>query len=71
MLAMLLYPEVQEKSRAEIDRVIGEDRLPTIASRDNTPYLNAVILETLRWHPVMPIGTSENSVYDALPLCLS
>ncbi|KAG8877882.1 hypothetical protein FRB97_002953 [Tulasnella sp. 331] len=58
ILAMLLYPEVQKKARAEIDRVVGEDRLPTIASKDNTPYLNAVLLEALRWHPVLPIAPS-------------
>lgn len=55
---MLLYPEVQEKARAEIDRVVGKDCLPTIANQDSTPYLNAVLLETLRWHPVVPLGTS-------------
>ncbi|KAG8871040.1 hypothetical protein FRB98_001110, partial [Tulasnella sp. 332] len=47
MLAMLLHPEVQARARAELDRVVGRDRLPTIASRDATPYLNAVLLETL------------------------
>ncbi|KAG9025531.1 hypothetical protein FRB95_010080 [Tulasnella sp. JGI-2019a] len=64
MLAMLLYPEVQAKARAEIDRVVGEDRLPTCASRDSTPYLNAVLLETLRWHNVMPTGIPHRLVQD-------
>lgn len=28
--AMLMYPEVQKKAQAEIDRVVGSDRLPTV-----------------------------------------
>lgn len=52
---MTLYPEVQAKARAELDQVIGT-RLPTAADKDSTPYLNAVLLETLRWHPMAPIG---------------
>lgn len=28
VLAMVLYPEVQRKAQAEIDRVIGGSRLP-------------------------------------------
>ncbi|KAG8877871.1 hypothetical protein FRB97_002942 [Tulasnella sp. 331] len=55
ILAMLLHPEIQARAQAEIDRVIG-DHLPTLASRDSTPYLNAVITETLRWHPSLPLG---------------
>ncbi|KAG8859727.1 hypothetical protein FRB96_004301 [Tulasnella sp. 330] len=72
VLAMLLYPEVQERARAEIDRVVGEDRLPTIADKDATPYLNAVILETLRWHPTLPIGVphglTQDDVYEGQPI---
>lgn len=56
ILAMMLHPHVQAKARAELDGVLG-DRLPTYANKDATPYLNAVILETLRWHPVAPMGT--------------
>lgn len=28
--AMLMYPEIQKKAQAEIDRVVGNDRLPTV-----------------------------------------
>ena len=30
LLVMILYPEVQQKAQAELDRVVGTDRLPTI-----------------------------------------
>ncbi|KAI0112261.1 cytochrome P450 [Nemania sp. FL0031] len=67
-LAMALYPEVQERAQKEIDQVIGTDRLPTMADRDRLPYINAVVKETLRWHPVAPMGipheNTEDDVYD-------
>jgi cytochrome P450 len=49
------YPEVQKRAQAEIDRVVGRDRLPTMFDRPNLPYIEALILETLRWHPISPI----------------
>jgi cytochrome P450 len=56
ILAMILFPEVQEKAQAEIDSVVGKDRLPTFDDRDALPYVEAVICETLRWHPAAPLG---------------
>lgn len=56
VLAMVLYPEVQAKAQEEIDRVVGADRLPGIVDRPSLPYVEAVFKETLRWHPVAPLG---------------
>ncbi|KAI5988963.1 cytochrome P450 [Pisolithus albus] len=55
LLAMVLYPETQVKAQEEIDRVIGNDRLPEFKDRQNLPYVEAVFLEILRWHPINPI----------------
>lgn len=55
-MAMILAPEVQKKAQAEIDTVIGPNRLPTLADRGNLPYVNAVVKELLRWHNVAPLG---------------
>ncbi|KAJ3571957.1 hypothetical protein NPX13_g5205 [Xylaria arbuscula] len=63
-LAMKMYPEVQKRAQEEIDRVIGNGRLPTIADRDYLPYVNAVVKETLRWHPVAPMGLPHQSTED-------
>ena len=55
-LAMTCFPEVQRKAQAELDAVIGSDRMPTIADREQLPYINALLLEVLRWIPVAPLG---------------
>ncbi|KAK0434405.1 cytochrome P450 [Desarmillaria tabescens] len=54
--AMLLYPEIQAKAQAEIDAVIGDDRLPRFDDRERLPYVNALALEVTRWHAVGPAG---------------
>ena len=53
---MANYPEVQAKAQAELDTVIGPDRLPEFADCANLPYINAIISEVLRWQPVLPMG---------------
>jgi cytochrome P450 len=55
--AMSIWPEVQIKAREELDRVVGTARLPTIADRDNLPYLNAIVQEAFRWHTIAPLGS--------------
>ncbi|KAH9038268.1 cytochrome P450 [Lactarius hengduanensis] len=56
ILAMILYPEVQRKAQSEIDRVVGKSRLPDFSDQDALPYVQAVLKEVLRWHPVAPLG---------------
>jgi cytochrome P450 len=58
---MTLYPEVQRKAQAEVDGVIGNERLPELPDEDALPYLQAVLKEVLRWHPVLPLSMSELS----------
>ena len=55
-LAMALYPEVQKKAQAEIDAVIGPNRLPDFEDHPSLPYINAVVKEAIRWHSVTPFG---------------
>lgn len=57
LLAMLLYPRVQNKLHDEIRSAVGEGRLPTFEDARRLPYLNAVIKETLRY--VISFSSSE------------
>ena len=55
-LALVLFPEVQRRAQAELDVVIGRDRLPTFDDRPRLPYIEAFCKELLRWQMVLPIG---------------
>lgn len=61
---MALFPEIQARAQAELDRVIGPDRLPTPADIENLPYIRAVVLETFRWMPVAPFGVPHATTND-------
>lgn len=61
---MTLYPDVQKKAQAEIDEVVGTGRLPGFEDRENLPYTNALVKESLRWHPVGPMGLPHVSTED-------
>jgi cytochrome P450 len=60
-LAMLVHPEVQAKAQAEIDRVVGRDRLPDYGDQKDLPYVQAVVSECLRWLPIVPQGACAGS----------
>ena len=55
-----MHPEVQSKAFEEINRVIGQDRLPALADMENLPYMEALWKETLRWSPPVPNGESQS-----------
>jgi len=56
LLTVTLHPDIQFKAQAEIDRVIGRDRLPTFEDRKSLPYVEAVYCEIMRLHPPLPLG---------------
>lgn len=55
-LAMALYPAVFKRAQEEIDRVIGDDRLPSFIDHESLPYISAVLKEVLRWEVILPAG---------------
>ncbi|KDQ62047.1 hypothetical protein JAAARDRAFT_148681 [Jaapia argillacea MUCL 33604] len=67
-LAMMLFPDVQKKAQAEIDAVIGSDRLPSFEDRESLPYMESLLKEVFRWQPVAPLGlphvATEDDVYE-------
>ncbi|KAI0700157.1 cytochrome P450 [Cerioporus squamosus] len=63
-MAMAMHPEVQEKAQAELDAVVGPDRLPEHGDRESLPYVNVVAKEALRWQNVVPLGIAHRSMAD-------
>ncbi|AEO67375.1 uncharacterized protein THITE_2116283 [Thermothielavioides terrestris NRRL 8126] len=59
------------KAQAELDRVVGPDRLPTFDDLPSLEYVRAVVSETLRWRPVAVLGgtphaTTADDVYKGM-----
>lgn len=65
ILAMVHYPEVLAKAHAQIDAVVGANRLPTFEDRAKLPYIDCIFKEVLRWGAAVPL-----SVYDITNLGL-
>ncbi|CAI4212811.1 unnamed protein product [Parascedosporium putredinis] len=49
-------PQFIPKAQAELDRVVGPDRLPTFDDLNDLEYIRAITSETLRWRPVAVLG---------------
>lgn len=59
---MLHFPSIMKKAQAELDSVMGPDRMPEFDDYDNLPYIRAVMNETLRWRPVAVLGGTPHAV---------
>ena len=49
-------PVSQNKLQAEIDQVVGQSRLPSLADRPAMPYAEAIITEILRITSAVSLG---------------
>ncbi|KAF9523935.1 putative monooxygenase [Crepidotus variabilis] len=67
-MTMILHPEVQQKAQMELDTIIGFDRLPDINDQSRLPYVRAVLAETLRFMPPIPLciphALKEDDIYE-------
>lgn len=71
MLAMIMYPDMQKRAQAEIDAVVGHDRLPLFSDRDDLPYIESMLKEIIRFGPPVPLGeisSSPHALGDVLTL---
>ena len=58
-------PEVQNKLHAEVMKVIGPDRAPTLQDKENMPYHRATLLEIGRFASITPLGGFHLALVDS------
>jgi cytochrome P450 len=63
LLAMTLHPEWQVRLQEEVDRVCG-DRMPVMSDSPQMPVLRAVIMEVMRWRPIVPAAIPHRTTED-------
>ena len=56
LYALASHPDAQRKAQAEIDLVVGMDRLPTVTDMHDLPFVRALVKEVGRWFTVLPLG---------------
>ncbi|CAK9228236.1 unnamed protein product, partial [Sphagnum troendelagicum] len=61
---LLRHPHCAKKLQAELDEVVGKDRIVTESDIPDLPYLNAVLKEVLRLHPPVPINITHVALED-------
>uniref|UniRef100_A0A3P8VAZ9 Cytochrome P450, family 2, subfamily N, polypeptide 13 n=1 Tax=Cynoglossus semilaevis TaxID=244447 RepID=A0A3P8VAZ9_CYNSE len=64
LVYLINHPDVQEKVQEEIDKVIGQSRLPSMADRSNMPYTDAVIHEIQRMGNIVPMNALRMAAKD-------
>ncbi|XP_022095821.1 cytochrome P450 2J6-like [Acanthaster planci] len=64
ILYMAVYPEIQKRVQAEIDDVVGRNRLPRMADKPELNFTRAVIWEVQRLTIVAPLGLAHAAASD-------
>jgi len=61
---------VMRKAQKQLDDLLGGERLPEHSDIDKLPYITAIIKETFRWAPPVPVGAThrlmEDDVYNGM-----
>lgn len=61
---MICNPDVQQTLHEELDKVIGSDRMITVADRAQLPFTSAVVLETQRVANIVAINSLRTATKD-------
>ena len=64
VLAMVTHPAIQKRAQEQLDAVVGRFRPPTFSDASNLPYIQALVKETLRWRPAIPLGAMHKTIED-------
>lgn len=61
---LLNHPEILKKAQDEIDKNVGYERLVEESDKNNIPYIQCIVNETLRMYPTGPLGLPRESIGD-------
>lgn len=64
VLCMCHYPEWQKQMQQEVDKVVGDERMPNFGDIPHLPTVRAIAKETLRWRPVTAGGIPHELIRD-------
>ncbi|KAL1540834.1 cytochrome P450 71AU50-like [Salvia divinorum] len=64
MSELMRHPEVMKKLQQEVESVVGLDQMVEESHLDKLDYLDSVVKETLRLHPVAPLLIPHESMED-------
>ncbi|KAE8300262.1 Cytochrome P450 2U1 [Larimichthys crocea] len=56
LLYMVSHPDIQDKVQAEIDKVVGRHRVPSLTDKGSLPFTEATIMEVQRLTVVVPLA---------------
>src|ERR1700761_4136936 len=60
---MTTRSEIQRRAQEELDRICP-DRLVTFADRESLPYVECILKEIYRFHPVLPSNLVHTNEYE-------
>ncbi|CAK9224517.1 unnamed protein product, partial [Sphagnum troendelagicum] len=61
---LICQPKIMKRAQEELDTVVGRTRPVLMSDLPNLLYLQAIIKETLRLHPVFPLGVPHSNGED-------
>ncbi|XP_065855058.1 iridoid oxidase-like [Euphorbia lathyris] len=64
MTELFRNPESMRRAKEELNRVVGLKRKVEESDIDHLPYLQAVIKESMRLHPIVPLLVPRNAIED-------
>ena len=61
---ILNFPEIKERLQSDIDKVVLTGSLPSLKDKCKLPYIEAFILETLRFANIVPLAVPHATIED-------
>ncbi|EKM55937.1 uncharacterized protein PHACADRAFT_256887 [Phanerochaete carnosa HHB-10118-sp] len=66
LMAAATHPKIQAEVQAQLNGVVGKDRVPTFNDEKLLPLVTAFYLETFRWRPISWGGAAHRATSDVI-----